>query len=193
MALWHAHRVSLNEVRLRARTADDIPVLAAFLLEQQAESRYPFRDPLPVPIEEFLHADDALGAWVAEVDGVPVGHVCRVGPAKGFSDADNLNSVCAVAYGCNPGDLTWVSALFVARGARGRGLGRRLLQRVVVDANRNGQHPCLEVLPVHPAAMNLYLSTGWRTVHQLQPVWLTSEAGAQGPDVNVMVLLDHQG
>ena len=144
MALWHAHRVSLNEVRLRARTADDIPVLAAFLLEQQAESRYPFRDPLPVPIEEFLHADDALGAWVAEVDGVPVGHVCRVGPAKGCSDADNLNSVCAVAYGCNPGDLTWVSALFVARGARGRGLGRRLLQRVVVDANRNGQHPCLE-------------------------------------------------
>ena len=109
------------------------------------------------------------------------------------SDADNLNSVCAVAYGCNPGDLTWVSALFVARGARGRGLGRRLLQRVVVDANRNGQHPCLEVLPVHPAAVNLYLSTGWRTVHQLQPVWLTSEAGAQGPGVNVMVLLDHQG
>ena len=53
----------------RARAVDDIAVLAASLLEQQAESRYPFRDPLPVPVEEFLHTDDALGAWVADVDG----------------------------------------------------------------------------------------------------------------------------
>ena len=141
MALWHAHRVSPNEVRLRARTADDIPVLAASLLEQQAESRYPFRDPLPVPIEEFLHTDDALGAWVADVDGVPVGHVCRVGPAHGFPGADDLNAVCAAAYGCGPGDLTWVSALFVARGARGRGLGRRLLECVVIDAKPERSAP----------------------------------------------------
>ncbi len=42
---------------IRARRPADVPALAEILLAQQAGSRYPFRDPLPVPVEEFLHAE----------------------------------------------------------------------------------------------------------------------------------------
>lgn len=58
---------------IRARRPADVPALADVLLAQQAGSRYPFRDPLPVPVEEFLHADDAVRAWTAELDGRRVG------------------------------------------------------------------------------------------------------------------------
>jgi GNAT superfamily N-acetyltransferase len=166
----------------------DIPALAEALLEQQSETRYPFRDPLPVPVEGFLHAHDAVNAWTAELEGRPVGHVCRLGPARGFPAARLLNEVCARAHGCDSDDLAWVSTLFVAAGARGLGIGRRLLDVVVDDAATAGLRPCLEVLPTHPGAMSLYLASGWRVVHRLRPDWLRAVVGEQGPDVHVMVL-----
>lgn len=181
------------DVRVRIRRAADVPVLAAALMAQQPGTRYPFRDPLPLPVSEFMHAEDAEQAWTAELDGVPVGHVCRTGPAHGFPAADLLNEVCARAHRCEPRDLTWVSALFVASEARGRGIGSQLMDAVVTDARRHGLRPCLEVLPNHPAARTLYLATGWRTVHRLRPEWLTAVAGNEGPDVHVMVLSDPAG
>jgi GNAT superfamily N-acetyltransferase len=169
----------------------DVPALAAALLSQQPETRYPFRDPLPVPVDEFLHVHDAVAAWTADLDGEVVGHVCRTGPARGFPGATLLNEVCARAHGCDVSELAWVHTLFVAAEARGLGVGRRLLQVVVDDIADNGRRACLEVLPTHPGAMSLYLATGWRSVHQLRPAWLTAVAGEQGPDVHVMVLPDH--
>jgi GNAT superfamily N-acetyltransferase len=176
------------EVIIRRRRADDLPALATALLTQQAETRYPFRDPLPIPAEQFLHADDAVAAWTAELDGMPVGHVCRMGPAHGFPEADLLNERCADAHGCRPSELAWVSSLFTAREARGLGLGRRLLATVVEDARANGLHPCLEVLPVHAAAFALYTSSGWRSVHRFRPAWLGGASADEVPDVHVMVL-----
>lgn len=61
-----------------------MPVLAAALLTQQSETRYAFRDPLPIPVEDFLHTRDAVKAWTAELNGHPVGHVRRMGPARDF-------------------------------------------------------------------------------------------------------------
>jgi GNAT superfamily N-acetyltransferase len=172
---------------VRRREARDLEPLAAALLAQQPETRYPFRDPLPIPVERFLHADDALAAWTAELDGEPVGHVCRTGPAAGFDDAERLNAVCAAAHGCAPADLTWVNAFFVATTARRTGVGRALLDAVVGDAEAQGARPCLEVLSVHPAARALYLATGWRVVDRLRPQWLVEAAGDDGPDVEVLV------
>ena len=157
------------------------------LLAQQAETRYPFKDPLPIPVEDFLHANDAARAWVAERDEVLVGHVCRTGPARGFAEADLLNQVCADAHGCDVSALTWVNALFVGSDARGNGIGRRLLEAVREDAQEHGLHPCLEVLPLHPAALSLYRATGWRTVHTFRPDWLRAATGDQGPNVQVLV------
>ncbi|MGJ9422475.1 N-acetyltransferase family protein [Aeromicrobium sp. CF3.5] len=173
---------------IRPRVVLDLPPLADALMAQQAETRYPFRDPLPFPVEEFLHAHDASSAWTAELHGRPVGHACRTDQARAMGADEQLNLACARAHGCKVADLTWVGALFVAREARGLGIGRRLLHAVVDDARRNHQHPCLEVLPVHPGAMALYLSTGWRTIGTVRPGWLRDAIGDDGPDVAVMVL-----
>ncbi|MEX0427879.1 N-acetyltransferase family protein [Nocardioides sp. DS6] len=173
---------------IRPRRRTDLPALADVLLAQQATSRYPFRDPLPIPVDAFLHAEDAQAAWVAELDGAPVGHVCRTGPLSGFPGAEEMNAACAEAHGCAVAELSWVSTLFVGQDARGHGLGRRLLDTVVADIAAHGLHPCLEVLAVHPAALSLYESSGWRPVLRQRPGWLTEVAGDEGPDVLVMVL-----
>ena len=148
-----------GDVRVRLREPEDVPGLAATLLAQQPGTRYPFRDPLPVPVEDFLHASDAVRAWTAELAGRPVGHVCHVGPARGLAAADVLDDLCARAHGCEVGRLAWLSALFVAPEARGVGLGRRRLAAVVDDAVRCG----------------------------LRPDWLREAAGEEGADVQVMV------
>ncbi len=160
------------------------------LREQQPATRYPFRDPLPVSVETFLHAEDALAAWTAEVDGRPVGHVCRTGPPSGFTDATTLNEACARAHGCEVAELGWVNTLFVGSDMRGRGIGRLLLDTVVADIQATGLRPCLEVLPVHPAALALYRGSGWSEVLSLRPDWLRHVSGDDGPDVVVMALID---
>ncbi|MDQ6526108.1 GNAT family N-acetyltransferase [Nocardioides sp. LHD-245] len=178
----------MEPVRVRRRRADDLPALAEVLLAQQPMTRYPFRDPLPMPVEQFLHADDALSAWTAELGGRPVGHVCRTGPAAGFHDAAALNDACADAHGCPVDALGWVSTLFVGADARGRGLGELLLDAIVGDIRAAGLRPCLEVLPMRPAALALYRRSGWTEVLTLRPAWLREAAGEEGPDVVVMVL-----
>jgi GNAT superfamily N-acetyltransferase len=175
---------------VRRRRPADIPALVDVLREQQATSRYPFRDPLPIPVEQFLHQDDATGAWTAALDGRPVGHVCYTSARTGFPGAVEMNRACARAHACDVDRLAWISALFVGLEARGLGVGRSLLTAAVDDIRRAGLHPCLEVLPVHPAAMTLYISTGWREVMRLRPEWLRVAVGDDGPDVTVMVLTD---
>ncbi|WP_408898545.1 GNAT family N-acetyltransferase [Nocardioides sp. R1-1] len=174
---------------VRPRRATDLSVLAGVLSEQRPETRYPLQDPLPVPVDQFLHADDAVAAWTAEIDGRPVGHVCRTGPLAGFPEATTLNDECAHAHGCEVAELAWVSTLFVGRDARGRGIGRLLLETVVADIPAAGLRPCLEVLPVHPAALTLYRHSGWSEVLRLRPEWLREAAGEDGPELVVMALL----
>lgn len=186
----HPDNATKTSATVRRRLRSDLPVLWRRLLEQQPGSRYPFRDPVPVPPEQFLHAEDAVGAWTAVLEGEPSGHVCRVGPASGFPDADDLNAVCASAHGCQVEDLSWIGALFTASHARGLGLGERLLHTAVSDARAAGARPCLEVLTVHPAALSLYRKTGWRVVTRIRPEWLSSVTGDAGPDVLVMVMAD---
>lgn len=176
-----------SEITIPPRRPEDLPALSAALIEQQPETRYPFRSPLPIPVEDFLHAHDAVRAWTAELDGRPAGHVCRTGPAHGFPDAELLNEVCASDYRCEVDELTWINSLFVAARARGNGAGRRLLATAVEDARTGGARPCLEVLPVHPAAIGLYLADGWQVVHRFRPHWLHAPAGEGAPDVHVMI------
>jgi GNAT superfamily N-acetyltransferase len=162
-------------------------VLGEVLLAQQPSSGYPLRDPLPFPVEEFLHRDDADAAWVAELDGGLVGHVCRTRGRPG-DDASVESSACARALGCRVEDLGWVSSLFVGLEGRGLGIGRQLLAAVVADLRRAGLGPCLEVVPAHDAALRLYTSSGWQEVARARPPWLQETLGDRGPDVRVMVL-----
>lgn len=171
---------------MRRRRAEDLPALAEALLAQQPLTRYPYRNPLPFPLRDFLHGDDAVAAWTAELDGRPVGHVCRVETPTGFKGAEEMAERCAAHHGCTIGQLSWVSAFFVAQDARGGGIGRRLLATAVADAEADRLHPCLEVLPINPAALRLYAATGWTTVMEVRPDWLREAAGSTGPDVQVM-------
>jgi len=50
---------------IRPRRDDDVAVLADLLIEQQPVSRYPYRWPLPFPVEDFLVRDGEQAAWVA--------------------------------------------------------------------------------------------------------------------------------
>jgi len=174
-------------VRIRPRRPDDVPALTDVLMSQQRLTRYPFRDPLPVPVEQFLHADDALAAWTAEVAGRPAGHVCRIRSPR-CPSAEEMNRACARAHGCTVEELGWVSTLFIDPAARGLGLGRALVDTVVDDMRTAGLRPCLEVLPVHSAALALYESSGWQEVLRLRPEWLRTVAGEVPPDVRVLVL-----
>ncbi len=51
-----------SRVVVRPRRPEDVVRLKDVLAEQQPASRYPFRDPLPFPVERFLHAEDAVAA-----------------------------------------------------------------------------------------------------------------------------------
>jgi GNAT superfamily N-acetyltransferase len=177
-----------TRVLVRPRRAEDVPHLSDVLTAQQPSSRYPFRDPLPVPVEQFLHAHDAVAAWTAELDGRPVGHVCRLAPPAGHAEAARMNDACARAHGCTVDELGWVATLFLGAEARGLGAGRALLDTVVDDIRGAGLRPCLEVLPVHASAVALYESAGWHDVLRIRPTWLQQAPGGQGLDVRVMVL-----
>ena len=173
-------------VEIRARTSADLPALVDLLWDQQPESSYPLRNPLPFPTSSFLHADDADAAWTATIDARPAGHVCRT---TGHPDPA-VERTCAEAHGCAIDELGWVSTLYVGRSARGLGLGRRLLGTVVADLRAAGRRPCLEVYPARPAAMALYTSHGWREVMRTRPEWLRAVLDDEGPDVRILVLLD---
>lgn len=173
---------------VRPRQPDDLPALTEALLEQQPLTRYPVRNPLPFPVSEFLHYGDAIAAWTATVDDVPVGHISTTRSHTGINGGDELHKACAAAHGCDVEELMWLSAFFVGTNARRLGVGRELLRTAVDSILESGGFPCLEVIPVFPAALGLYESTGWTEVLRTRPAWLADAPGSEGLEVVVMVL-----
>lgn len=173
---------------VRPRLAVDLPALAEALIEQQPLTRYPLRNPLPFPVSDFLHFDDAIDAWTGTVDGVPVGHIATTSGHAGANGGDELDRACAAAHGCDVEELVWLSAFFVGSAARRTGLGRKLLRTAVDSIRDSGGHPCLEVVPAFPAALKLYESTGWTEVLRTLPGWLADAPDSDGLEVVVMVL-----
>lgn len=173
---------------VRPRLEDDLPALAEALIEQQPLTRYPVRNPLPIPVSDFLHFGDAVDAWTATVEGTPVGHIATTMGHTGRNGDGELDRACAAAHGCDIEDLVWISAFFVGSAARRTGLGRTLLRTAVDSIRESGGHPCLEVVPAFPAAMKLYESTGWTEVLRTRPDWLAGAPDSDGLEVVVMVL-----
>lgn len=184
---------------IRPRVPADVPQLVDVLWAQQPATRYPVRDSLPFPVEEFLHVHDAAGAWTAELDGRIVGHACwlRVPPSAAAQRGVEASTgavrtaaeACASSHGCGEDELAWVSALFVDPAARGLGLGPGLLATVVDGIRGAGLHPCLEVVDLNPAALRRYRADGWRTVLRATPDWLTAATGDPSLGTTTMVLL----
>ncbi len=168
-------------VSVRERRQEDLAPLVLLLAEQQPVSSYPVRWPLPFPTEQFLVRDSERRAWVAELDGVVVGHVS-------VHDAGELVPRFARATDTagSPGSpgFGMVAAFFTGLSARGRGVGTLLLDEAVSWVRERGEVPVLDVVPVHEPALQLYRRRGWVEVGTHRFPWM----GEAVPDALLMVL-----
>ena len=177
-----------SPVTVRPRRSDDVPRLAAILAEQQPHSLYPFRWPLPFPAEQFIVRDHEFTAFVAEQDGDLVGHVCIqwvevAAPTDGMPKED-LAAAWMRGHGRPVEDLALVSALFTALSARGSGAGRALLDAAEEWIREQDLAPCLDVVPRHSVAKQVYEKRGWIAVGTARPPWLPDDE----PSVVAMIL-----
>jgi GNAT superfamily N-acetyltransferase len=173
----------VSELVVRPRVDPDLPALTAVLAAQQAATRYPMRWPLPFPAEEFVVREVDLAAWTAELDGRPVGHVSAQVVDEVWTPGQ-LSREWERGHGLPADRLGVMGTLFVDPGVRRRGLGRRLHDTAVDWLREHDLAPCLDVVPIHAAAVTMYEAIGWREVGRVRPPWLPDGE----PDVIAMVL-----
>jgi ribosomal protein S18 acetylase RimI-like enzyme len=139
---------------IRQRQPEDLPGLVDVLAEAHRSAAYPVY--WPADPARWLTPDQLLGAWVAEVDGVVLGHIAIATPGQetaGPWSADTGRPI---------GQAVEITRLFVADAAQGRSVGRRLLDEACAAARHQDRHPVLGVLDHNRAAIALYDRAGWR-------------------------------
>lgn len=133
----------------------------------------------PAEPRAWLEGTDAIGAWVAELDGRVVGHVGLARPGPG-DEAPGLwreaVSEAAEATGAagSTGETEAVavlSRLYVAPDARGHGIGALLMGRAAREARGRGLHPVLDVVSSDRSATALYERMGWRSLGVVEREW----------------------
>ena len=159
-----------TEVTIRPRRPEDLAPLADVLAQQQSHTGYPQRWPLPFPVQEFLHRPAQLQAWVAELDGVVVGHVAVAAVQPG-----DMATAWSAGTGRPLDGLAEVSVLFVDHRTAGRGVGSALLGTAVDFIRGTGRTPVLDVVQETENAVRLYERGGWRVVGQTRPPWLPDD------------------
>lgn len=156
-------------------------------MRQQPQTRYPFRNPLPFPIEEFVVRDGELAAWVAEtVPDTTADAPAVVGHVSVLDVTDHeIGPTWAHAVGHPVEELAAVSVLVVDLRLGRRGIATRLMDDCEAFIRGRGRTPVLEVVAdAHSRAVSLYLRRGWRVVGDVRPRWLPP---GEGP-VKIMVL-----
>jgi len=104
-----------------------------------------------------------MTAWVAEDDGVVVGHA---GLVRG------MRARCVLqATGRDASQLAGVVRLFVDPAARRAGRARELLDTAAAHAVASGLQPVLDVVDDASAAIALYERSGWRLVGRENATW----------------------
>ncbi len=140
---------------IRPRREDDLEALAAVLVHVHAADGYPVEgvaDP-----HAWLHLDRLLGAWTAELDGQPVGHVALTEPGPG----DDAAHIWHEHTGTPLHDLAVLGRLFVDPHARGHGLGLHLTHTATQAAREAGRRAVLDVMTKDHDAIRLYETLGW--------------------------------
>ena len=139
------------------------------LAEQQADSQYPVRWPLPIPVEDFIVRPAEERAWVAEdPSGLLLGHVA----VHSLGD-DDVSDAFRAAMGHD--DLGVVAVLFTSAASRGTGVGALLFDTAVTWLRESGRTPVLDVVPSHDAASAFYVRRGWVEVGRYRPPWLGAD------------------
>jgi GNAT superfamily N-acetyltransferase len=146
---------------VRERRPEDLAECVRALAEVHARDGYPTW--WPADPAGWLSPAGILAAWVAEVGGTVVGHVCVV--TGGDEDA----------AGVTVGEPAMVSRLFVAPAGRGRGLGAALLAEARQFAATGNRTLMLDVVDDGGAAVALYERLGWRLVERRSAEWTTPQ------------------
>ncbi|NJQ03784.1 GNAT family N-acetyltransferase [Streptomyces zingiberis] len=120
---------------------------------------------------EWLSRASEVGAWVAELDGVLVGHVSL----SRNGEQDRAPGLWSERNGTDKALAAVVSRLFVAPSARGHGIGALLIGRAVEEAQRRGLHPVLDVVASDAAAAALYERLGWELLATVEQRWGPSQ------------------
>ncbi|QIK67857.1 GNAT family N-acetyltransferase [Nocardioides sp. HDW12B] len=158
---------------IRPRRPEDVAAVGALIMRQQPLTHYPFRNPLPFPVEEFVVRRGELASWVAELDGAVVGHVSVLD----VTDHD-IGPEWSAGTGRPVEELAAVSVLVVDHEYTGLGIGGRLMDVCEAHVRDLGRHPVLEVVGgAHARAVSLYLSRGWRILGDVKPHWLPEGEG----------------
>jgi ribosomal protein S18 acetylase RimI-like enzyme len=167
-------------VVVRRREAEDVAAVAELIMRQQPVTRYPFRNPLPFPVEEFVVRRGELAAWVAEVEGRVTGHVSVLDVTD-----HPVGPEWSAAAGRPVEELAAVSVLVVDLDLGRQGIGTALMDACESHLAEMGRVPVLEVVAdAHSRALGLYLKRGWEVVGEVRPHWLPE---GEGP-VKIMVL-----
>lgn len=160
-------------IRVRRREEGDLDACVRVLAAVHDRDGYPVD--WPAAPAAWLSGAAPLAAWVAESDGVVVGHV-GLGAGSGSDAAPGLWSA---REGAAAGATAVVGRLFVAPGARGHGIGALLMAAAVEEARLRGLHPVLDVVASDTAAAALYERLGWTLLATVEQRW--------GPDRRVAV------
>ena len=146
---------------IRDRRPEDGAALEEIALETHAYDGYPKY--LPSDLRSFIVDPDALVAWVAELDGMVVGHA-----ALHSRSVQEVMNVALGATGLREDQVAVLARLLVSPSVRGMGIGRALLERATSAAAQLGRRAVLDVVEEHVAAIALYDRAGWTRVGQVE-------------------------
>ena len=124
---------------IRPRRPDDVESVAVLGFEVHRTDGYPVY--VPERPGEFLVSPDALASWVAEIDGVLVGHA-----ALHRSSAPEVMAVAREETGLRDDELAVVARLLVSPDARRLGVGRALFSAIWWAARDLGLRAILDVV-----------------------------------------------
>jgi predicted N-acetyltransferase YhbS len=161
--------VTVPDLVVRARTADDLPALLAILARSHERHGYPRRR--EVVRADWLATADELVGLVAASSGRVVGHVALHPAAIGPDD--DAGEVQATAQWSRatgvPGERLAVVSRLVTDGSV-HGAGRALMAAAVRAAAEAERTPVLLVDPVADAR-TFYQRLGWREVGSARQHW----------------------
>lgn len=144
---------------IRERRDDDLASAGRALVRVHEANGYPVEgvsDPVG-----WLTPATLINAWVAELDGRVVGHV-----SLAAGDGEDAAKLWRKQSGSEE-SLAALERLFVAPEARGQGLGDRLVQVAMEEADRLGLRLVLDVMTKDQAAIRLYERLGWIRIGEI--------------------------
>lgn len=148
-------------MRLREKRKDDEEACLGLLRAVHHADGYPRY--LPGDLVGFLTPPYETASWVAEDEGVVVGHVALHDAA-----VDPTLEAAQRATGLPPERLAVIARLLVSPRVRRQGLGAQLLGHATAHAWSRGQRLVLDVTQESAAPIALYEAAGWLRVDALR-------------------------